>query len=148
MGAPHMSDIGSYVKAVVCGAVSATAGGAGDNSAVTGASIDRLGYESCKLVIGYKTTLAASETLQFAVEYQESDDNSSWDTAVALQAATTAKTGAATNFHGDVEFDVDLGAKKRYIRFNFTPNMSAAGTDTAICMAVCVLGGSNVLPAA
>lgn len=147
MGAPHISNIGALVKNVACGAARVTAAGAGDNTAVTGATIDRLGYNSAKLTVAYKTTLGASETLQFAIEYQESADGSSWDTAVALQAATTAKTGSVTNSVGQVSHDVDLGAKKRYIRFNYTPNLSAGATDTADTAAVCTLGGAVEKPA-
>lgn len=147
MGAPHISNIGSQVKVLACGAANGVAAGAGDNTAVTGASIDRLGYNSVKFAIAYKTTLGASETLQFAVAYQESSDNSSWDTAVTLQAATTAATGALTNSVGVVTFDLDLGGKKRYVRLNYTPNLSAGATDTFVTAASAVLGGAEVLPA-
>lgn len=146
--ASQNSNIGAAIKSVACGAARVTAGGAGDNTAVTGATIDRLGYDSCEVSVLYKTTLASSETLQLAIEYQESADGSSWDTAVALQAATTAQTGVQTNKVGIVTHEVDLRAKKRYIRFNYTPNLSASGTDTADTAAVCVLGGAKTLPAA
>jgi hypothetical protein len=147
MGAPHIADIGKYLKTASCNGISITAGGTGDNTALTGASIDRRGYGSANFVIAYKTTLAASETLSFAAEYQESSDGSNWDTATALQAATVAKTGAVTAGHGVVEFDVNLEGKKRYIRFNFTPNLSASGTDTAVVYGTAILGGADVLPA-
>lgn len=133
-------------KSVACGAARVTAGGAGDNTAVTGVSIDRTGFGCAELCIAYKTTLAASATLKFAVEYQESSDGSSWDTAVALQAATTAETGAQTDKVGQVRFSVDLTGKKQYIRFNYTPDLSAGATDTADTAAVAVLGGPDVIP--
>lgn len=148
MANPHISNIGALIKTVACGAARVTAAGAGDNAAVTGATIDRRGYGSAKVTVAYKTTLASAETLQFAIEYQESDDGSSWDTAVALQAATTAQTGVQTAKVGDVSHSLDLGGKKRYIRFNYTPNLSASGTDTADTAAVCVLGGAVEKPAA
>jgi type IV secretory pathway TrbL component len=148
MANPHISNIGALIKTVACGAARVTAAGAGDNTAVTGATIDRRGYGSAKVTVAYKTTLASAETLQFAIEYQESDDNSSWGTATALQAATTAKTGVATNAVGEVSHDLNLGGKKRYIRFNYTPNLSAGSTDTADTACVCTLGGARTLPAA
>lgn len=141
-------NFGATHKVLACGAARVTAAGAGDNTAITGASIDRLGYGSLTFAIAYKTTLASSETLKFAAEYQESSDNSNWDTATSLQAATTAETGVQTNKVGKVEFDLDLAGKKRYIRFNFTPDLSASGTDTADVSAVAVLGDAQVLPAA
>jgi hypothetical protein len=149
MGNPVTSKIGDYIKALVCGLASLTAAGTGDNTAVTGATIDRRGYGSAHLVIQYKTTLTDTKTLAFAVEYQESDDGSTWDTATALQASTVALTGSSsTNALGKVEFDVDLSLKKRYIRFNYTPDLNNSGTDTAVTSATCVLGGATTKPAA
>ena len=151
MGAPHISDIQAYIKEVTCGfsgTITANNSGSGDNVAITGASIDRLGYGSAVFCIAYKTTLAASETLAFAVEYQESADGSNWDTATAIQASTVAATGALTGGLGRVTFPLNLEGKKRYIRFNFTPNLSASGTDTANVAGVAILGGSDALPVA
>ena len=147
MGAPHIADIGKYFKAASCNGISIVAAGSGDNVALTGDTIDRLGYGSASFVISYKTTLGASETLSFAAEYQESSDGSNWDTATSLQGATVAKTGAVTAGHGVVEFDVNLEGKKRYIRFNFTPNLSAGSTDTAVVYGTAILGGADKLPA-
>lgn len=147
MGAPHIADFGKYFKTASCNGVSITAGGAGDNAALTGDTIDRLGYGSASFVIAYKTTLAASETLSFAAAYQVSTDGSNWDSAVTLQSLTAAKTGAVTNEHGVVKFDVNLEGLKRYIRFNFTPDLSRANTDTAVVYGAAILGGADLLPA-
>ena len=147
MGAPHISDAGAKFKMVACGLTVATAAGTGDATAVTGASIDRLGYGSLKLCVAYKTSLTADKTLALAVAYQESSDNSSWDTAVALQASTVAETGELTAEVDEIVFDLDLGGKKRYIRFNFTPDLSHSGTDTAVVAAVATLAGAATLPA-
>lgn len=147
MGAPHIADFGKYFKEVACNSASVTAGGAGDNTALTGATINRLGYGSASFVIAYKTTLAATKTLSFAVAYQESADGTNWDTAVTLQASTVAATGALTNSTGTVVFDVNLEGLKQYVRFNFTPDLSATDTDTAVVSGVAILGGADKLPA-
>jgi len=150
-------DIGSHIKAAVAGASVAssapaivTAGGAGDATKVTGQSIDRQGYESLSLLIPFYAELADTKTFALAVEYQESSDNSNWDTAVVVQASTVKATGATptTDYHGVAKYDLDLQAKKRYIRFNVTPDLNAANTDIAVWTAVAVLGGADVLPAA
>lgn len=127
-----------------------TAAGTGDNTAVTGKSVDRLGYESLTALIGCHAKMAATETLSIAAEYQESDDNSSWDTAVALQASTVALTGGSggTTEFAVLKFDLDLRGKKRYIRINHTPNLSAGSADIAATMVIVVKGGADVLPAA
>ena len=130
------------------GAVIITAAGAGDNTAVTGNSIDRQGYMSAKYVLSYVASLADGKKLSIAAEYQESSDNSTWDTAVALQASTLADTGGAggSKEAGMLEFDLNLKGKKRYIRFNFTPDLDAGATDTAALIGVALLGGRDVLP--
>lgn len=145
---PQSADITSYLKVLACGAANAVAAGTGDNTAVTGATIDRLDYQSIVFAIAYRTTLTADKTLSFAAAYQESSDGSNWDTAVALQAATVAETGAGTNVVGKVKFALSLVGKKRYIRFNFTPDLSHTSVDTVDCAATAILGGAAVLPAA
>lgn len=130
-------------------AVSITAAGSGDNTKVTGATIDTLDFHSAKVSIAYKTTLGTADTLSFAIELQESDDDSSWDTAEVIQALTVVETGAATAENGVREYRVDLQgngqARKRYIRFNITPDLSASGTDTVVAAATCELAGKRVV---
>jgi hypothetical protein len=120
-----------------------TAAGTGDNSKVTGTTIDRKGTDvgsmaqSCELAIAWKTALTDTKTLSLAVEYQTSADNSSWDTAVVMQAATVVKTATATtNYVGIEKFTLDLTSLKRYVRFSVTPDLSHTGTDTALFVAV------------
>jgi hypothetical protein len=148
MASPSIVNFGATCTGRACGLSSATAAGTGDATAVTGATIDRLGFGSGKLVISYLTSLTAAKTLSYAVEYQDSADGSTWNTAVAIQAATVAKTGAATAAVGRVEFNVNLNSLARYVRFNFTPDLSHSGTDTALSCAMFMLGGADTLPAA
>lgn len=140
-------DSGALFKAQAIGASSAVAAGTGDATAVSGPCIDVSGYESAKFVITYKTTLGAAETLTFAVEYQQVDtDATAFETAVVVKAATVAKTGAVTAGIGTVEYDIPLHDKKRYFTINFTPNLSASGTDTAVFSGVLLLTGANKNP--
>lgn len=134
-------------KSLYCGASHATAAGTGDNTAVTGATIDTQDYESAKIVISYLATLTDEKTYDLAVAYQESDDGSTWDTAVDLREDATVVTsdggGAET---GVLEYDVNLADKKRYFRVNFTPDLSHTGTDTAITSCVAIVTGSGEQP--
>ncbi len=142
------TNIGAGLACKVAGAGTATAGGTGDNTKVTGQAIDRLGFESGVLAIAYKAALAEGKTLSFAVEYEESADGSNWDTAVSLQSATvcsTGGTGGSTN-HGVVEIDLNLRPRKRYVRYNVTPDLNATGTDTVTWAGVLVAGGASVKP--
>lgn len=122
------------------------AAGAGDNTAITGNTINRQSFgmpQSCLLAVSYYVNLADTETLSLAVEIQESSDGSSWDTAEAIQAATVVKTASGAFTDGEVKtYKVYLGDRKQYIRFNCTPNFSASGTDTGVVQGVAILGGA------
>lgn len=130
-----------------------TAGGAGDNTAVTGVIIDRaaLGWpHSCVLAIPFTTTLAANETLSIAHTLQDGNaaDLSDAGTFVSATAAVVA-TGPAGGgtVTGQFERNVRLTGAKRYVRFNWTPDLSRGNTDTAdVGSAVIVFGGAERLP--
>lgn len=127
-----------------------TAGGTGDNVAVTGQTINREKLPlSGKLCIPFLAALTDTESISFTVAIQESADGSSWDSAETLQSATVAATSSGgSNEHGVVTLDVDLSGRKQYVRFNITPDLSASDTDTALFAAVFVLGGDDLVPAA
>lgn len=130
------------------------AAGAGDNTAITGNTINRDTYgmpQSCLLVVSSYMNLADTETLSLAVEIQGSADGSSWDTATAIQTATVVKTASGAYTDGfTTSYRVYLGNQKQYVRFNCTPNLSASGTDTGVVQGIAILAGAwdnNLLPA-
>lgn len=154
------TDIGGSLRSVFLGSnntVEATAGsgapellvaaGAGDNTKIVGNSIDRFSYgmpQSMLVSVTAYMNLADTETLSYAVEIQESSDNSTWDTAEAIQAATVVKTASGAYTDGfTVDYKVYLGDRKRYFRVNVTPNLSASGTDTGVVQVVGILGGAQ-----
>jgi hypothetical protein len=151
MNPSFFHNIGAFLKALVCGAFTATAAGTGDNTAVTGQTIDRSGYQSAKLVFGAVTTLTDAKALKLAVEYQTSvlGDGSDWQTAVPLLASTALVTSSGgTTEHPTWTYDIDLTGLPRYVRFNFTPDLTASNTDTASGALSVVLGGATTTPAA
>lgn len=129
--------------------VAATAGGAGDNTAVTGVIIDRaaLGWaESVVVAIPFTTTLAASQTLSVNWTLQHGEDVNLSDAAtLATSGPAVVATGVGT-VAGTVEAGVSLRGARRYVRLNFTPDLSAGGTDTAALSSVLVFAGANRLP--
>jgi hypothetical protein len=129
--------------------VAATAGGAGDNTAVTGVIIDRaaLGWaESVAVAIPFTTTLASAQTLSVNWTLQHGEDASLSDAAtLATSGAAVVATGAGT-VAGAVEAGVSLRGARRYVRLNFTPDLSAGGADTAALSAVLVFAGATRLP--
>lgn len=129
----------------------ATAGGSGDNTAVTGVIIDRaaLGWpQSAILAIPFTATLAAAATLSIGYTVQHGaasnlSDAATLQTAALAVAATSVAGGTET---GTFEVSVPLRGAKRYVRANFTPDLSAGGTDTAALAAVLVFAGAERLP--
>lgn len=150
----QIRNIGALIAVARAAANTAvTAGGGGDNSAVTGAIIDRASYgmpQSAVLAIPYTATLGAGETLSIAYTIQEGQTANLSDAATLKTAASavvvTGPSGGGT-VTGVFEVDVDLGPAGQYVRANFTPDLSRANTDTAALSAVLVLGGMDRVPA-
>lgn len=150
---PLTNDIGHLITGVRAAAVtSATAGGSGDNTLVTGTVIDLLSTtlfpqgrpKSCKVLLPYTTTLASAETLTLgSVLLEHSSDNSTFATlgTVASGTVSTGGSGGTTNTGIYQGLSVNLEGANRYVRIKFTPNLSASGTDTAQIAAVAVFGG-------
>ena len=139
----NQNDIGEKLTLKYGGRSSALATGTGDNTKVTGKTIDTLGFDSGMFTALVNTTLASGESLDVAIEYQFSANNSDWDTAVEFYDDTlVTATGAAITAGGYIITEnFNLQPQKRYIRFNFTPDLSAAGTDVAYAQWGLVLGG-------
>jgi hypothetical protein len=127
-----------------------TAAGGLDNVKVTGQTIDRVSSDggmaqSAVISTAYLAALTAAKTLSLAHEYQDSDDGSSWNTAVAIEAAAVKATGAG-NKRGVDEHNLDLRGLARYVRINVTADLSNTATDTATFHTEAVLGGYDRLP--
>lgn len=150
----------------------ATAGGGGDNTAVTGTTLNRrslyqngsLGTLTTNLphyavfAIAYEAILAAAATLTIKdVLVEHSTDGSNW-TTFASQAATprpngwpaagvvdTGGAGGSTQ-RGVVKFGISLIGANQYVRMKFTPDLSAANTDTAKLMLVVEFSAYSELP--
>lgn len=136
---------------------SATAGSTGDNTAVTGAAIDRLDASTGSLALNaqlnvvFSTVLASGATLSLkTVAVDHSPDNSTWTTGyLTFSDPGVVATGASggSTVTGVTSLTADLSSAYRYVRFNFTPDLSAANTDTASLIGVGVLAGFDRLPA-
>lgn len=147
-------DIGAVLSTARGGNNAAlTAGGAGDNTAVTGHIVDRFDHntpQSAVLAIAYSATLGAGETLtvDYTVQHDSADDLGGATTfATATDAViATGPTGGGT-VTGVFEVNLNLQGAQRYIRVNVTPDLSRANTDTAQVSTLWVFGGAERLPA-
>ncbi len=160
-------DFGSRLVAFPGGAVSITAGAAGDNTEVTGRWVDILG-------------LAADDGTQLGVEGVRFHSGAivfSWQAAIGAGQSLTLKdikiettipdASGAPDEGSAVEFDSDasvesiqvaddsggLGTYKvsrylmlaqQFVRVSWTPDLSRPNTDTAVIGASLVLGGAHV----
>lgn len=126
---------------------SLTAGGAGDNTEITGGQIDLRDafgtkrFGSLTLVLTARATLTAAQTLALkAVRFEHSDDASAWS---EMKAGATTLTMTGPEGGGTVTGEAVLGCNlleaKRFVRAKFTPDLSAGATDTAKVSAVYVL---------
>lgn len=134
--------------------VAETAAGSGDATTVTGTTIDRGGFGggsmpgSAILGVLYSATLASGKTLSISATVQDSADNSTFadfSTVGATVAATGPSGGGAV--HGQYNVPVNLGSARRYVRFNYQPDLSATGTDTAVTCSAGFFAGFDRLPA-
>jgi hypothetical protein len=128
-----------------------TAAGALDNVEVEGQTVDRKSgsaiAHSAIIATGWLAALTDTKTLSLAHAYQDSADDSTWNTAVAIEAATVKQTAAAsTNYRGVDEHDLNLRTLDRYIRINVTLDLNAGATDTALFFTVVTLAGWTQVP--
>lgn len=131
---------------------SITAGGGGDNTLVTGVIHDRaaIAYPlSAVFAVPFTATLAAGATLTISGVVQEGDAANLSDAAtlqtIPAQVVATGPVGGGT-VTGTFEVNVPLAGAGRYVRANFTPDLSAGSADTAALSAVMVFGGAERLP--
>lgn len=152
-------DFGQYVTSALCIATSnAVADSPTDGVEVEGATIDRKAdgnndiARGAVVVVPWSATLSEAETVALMVRVQESSDGSSWDDAETISASAVVATGevGGGTYTGVVEIDDNLMGRKRYVRYNVTPELSQAdteseATDTVTFSAVALFGGYSNL---
>jgi len=144
---PTNNNIGAYITGAYHGTVASfTAGTTYDDVLVTTTTgIDRLGFDSCALLVAYSAALVTAKALTIAVNITSCDTvGGSYDTGEVVQAAATAVTGVAdATVTGVYKVSVDLSKYKRFVKFGVQPNLTATGTDTATITTIVALGGAD-----
>jgi hypothetical protein len=155
MSLAFLKNIGAFIKVLRAFAnTSVTAAGSGDNTAITGAILDRQANgnaQSAVVAIPYLITLASAETFTLKnvlVEHGDASNLSDVATFATLEDSTGSviATGVKTAVSDCKSYSVNLAGAKRYIRVKATPDLSASGTDTAAISGVVVFGGQDSLP--
>ena len=147
-------NVGALIDLVRAGAAStATAGGAGDATAVTGVGIDRMGFGSGQFPqggslafsalvgIAFTATLAAGKALNMALTVNHSPDNATWTPLQVFPSTQFAFSAAGGTVLGVANFQVSLTSAQRYVQFVWTPDLTAASIDTASIFPMVALGG-------
>ena len=122
-----------------------TAPVANTGAAVNSTIIDRLGYQSAKLIVNFAAATGSPSAAVAALEvFSNSASSTSSPTPVSLVALETALDIAAA---GVVEYDIDLSNAKRYIYSTWDATYTAGSTPGNIISAVIVLGDKSTQPA-
>ncbi len=158
MGKCHLNSGGQYMAVKDANAsedsnvpVLILAASTGDGVKATGQTVDRKSGTalamSAVIATGWFVDLTDTKSLSFAIEIQESANDSDWDAAEVIQAATVAQLAVATTaYRGVVENSLDLMDRQRYFRINVTPELSAASADELTYHTTAILTGYNQIP--
>jgi hypothetical protein len=145
MSAPHLRNIGSYLKPVHTLSPAASSAGARNGSAV-----DRLGYESAQIVVQTGATTGTPTSFTVDAKIQDSADGSTgWADYTAPGATAVAALTTLITADSTAKFNVDLSGAKRYVRVVQTIAFVAGTSPTLLNNAAVVLGGAvsvNALP--
>lgn len=131
-------------KSVHAGAAfSATAGGSGDASEVSGTWIDRLADTPnapplcAKLIVPVTATLQSGATLVATANFQDAAataspaDYGTTDEVLTASLVLTGPSGGGA-VSGVIQLPVDLSGARQYVRAQYSINMDSTDTDTAL----------------
>lgn len=130
-----------------------TAAGAGDATTVTGVTIDRFSFSngsmprSALMGVLWEATLTTAKTLAIGYAVQDSADGSTWADYQTATYATVANGSSGLTPVGQFNVQVDLNSARRFVRFNFNPDLNNSATDTFVTRAAGFFGGFDRLPA-
>lgn len=133
-----MKDTGSEVKTVRALSPQSDSGG----SAVNGAAIDRMGYDSLVATVITGAISGSPTTTSMAVKVQHCD------TSGGTYADVTDATATITAADSVAEINVDCRALKRYVRVTETTTFSGGSTPAVLVGGTIALGQPSVGPAA
>ncbi|MCU1285927.1 MAG: hypothetical protein JWO13_2277 [Acidobacteriales bacterium] len=149
---PGTHNVGARLSAKVAGIARLVAAGTGDNTAVVGQILDRtlFGYALsavfgilCRAVLGANATLTLKNIALFHGDAANMSDEASF--ATIADTVVLTDSGAGSTLLSELLANVDLAGCKRYVRLKYTPDLSAANTDTAEVAGVIIFGGKDTI---
>lgn len=155
MNVAFQRNVGSFVRAIAAFGTTAITT-SNDGTAVNGLTIDRnafvpLALSALVAVNVELTTIGDTDTVQLVLTAEDSADGSTWDD-LDIGPPDGTRSVVYDDTHEDTvvcaNFKAQLGAARRYVRFNITPTLSASSADgVSIVSGVAVLAGWDELPA-
>lgn len=116
-----------------------------DGTKITSIIIDRLGYQSAKLVVNWKASSGSPDTAAAAIDFYSNTANSSSSPTpvklVALETALDVKTA------GFATYDIDLSAAGRYVFATLDITYANGSSPKNILSAELILGDKSAQPA-
>ncbi len=114
-----------------------TAGAGTDNSEQTAAALDlrddfdTVRFGSLTAAISATATLAAGQSLTVTAIFEHSEDGVTYTEIGTDETVLTLTSAAGGTVTGSGVIGCNLAEAERFVRVKYTPDLSAAGTDTA-----------------
>lgn len=146
MSIAYSKGLGDFLNITYGAYQAGLAGGSGDASLATTSSIDRMDMNSGVIAVPYYCALATDETAKLSIWLQDSADDSTYGSLITVLNSVTLGTGTAGDsvVQGVKTADVDLSARKQYIKIISKMDLSASGTDTSKYFTVFVSNDMNI----
>lgn len=145
-----MRDVGAYLRvlpAFASATFTANSPATGtDGVPQAGLTIDRNDLDSLALsgklaLLLTSASLGGGATATVEITVHDSANGSDWD-AVTPKVAHTARV-LDDNANYIEEFDIDIAALRRYVRFTVEITFSATATDTVVCSGTFIVTGQR-----
>lgn len=153
----EMNDIGSQIKPVISHIKQLVAGSTTtdpDATLITGAVIDRLGFDSAVATVLCSITQTASKKMTHLMHLIHSNTaytgwnaaQDAWSVFLTLDNTVDLICGEKTASNDEFNHKINLAGAKRYIALRTTADLSNTSTDKAQLAYLVTLGGATNLP--
>jgi hypothetical protein len=114
-----------------------------DGTAITGVTIDRLGYQSCKVLGSISAASGSPNAATAAILLRHGAASNMSDQATFYTIASALDVDPAAQF---LDLDIDLSGAKRYIDITFDTTYTAGTSPTNDVCFIVLLGDKSSEP--
>lgn len=116
-----------------------------DGTAITGVTIDRLGYQSCKVLGSISAAAGSPDAATAAILLRHGNNSGMSDQATFYTIASALNVDPSAQF---IDLDIDLAGAKRYIDITFDTTYTGGSSPTNDVCFIVLLGDKSAEPAA